>query len=34
MEKTALAENHPKYGFRKLFMRLRNQGFSWNHKRV
>ena len=33
-ELSALAEKHPKYGFRKLFMRLRNQGFSWNHKRV
>jgi len=33
-ELSALDEKHPKYGFRELFMRLRNQVFSWNHKRV
>ena len=31
---SALAEKHPRYGFRKLFTRLRNQGYGWNHKRV
>jgi len=29
-----LAEKHPKYGFRKLFKRMRNLGHGWNHKRV
>ena len=29
-----LAQKHPRYGFRKLFKRLRNQGYGWNHKRV
>jgi putative transposase len=31
---SALAHKHPRYGFRKLFKRLRHQGYSWNHKRV
>jgi putative transposase len=31
---SALAQKHPRYGFRKLFKRLRNQGYGWNHKRV
>ncbi|MEL6626942.1 MAG: IS3 family transposase [Bacteroidota bacterium] len=31
---SALSDNHPKYGFKKLFHMLRNQGFEWNHKRV
>ena len=31
---TLLAENHPRYGFMKLFQLLRKQGLQWNHKRV
>lgn len=33
-ELVALAAKHPCYGFRKLFKRLRNLGYVWNHKRV
>ena len=29
-----LSENHPSYGFRKMFYSLRNQGYSFNHKKV
>lgn len=29
-----LAEQHPTYGFRKLFAYIRRAGHSWNHKRV
>jgi putative transposase len=29
-----LADNHPAYGFRKLFSYLRRAGHQWNHKRV
>jgi len=29
-----LAEQHPSYGFRKLFACIRRSGHSWNHKRV
>lgn len=29
-----LAERKPRWGFRKMFHRLRNQGYGWNHKRV
>ncbi len=29
-----LAENHPRWGFGKMFNWLRNQGHHWNHKRV
>jgi putative transposase len=29
-----LAEEHPTYGFRKLFAYLRRSGHSWNHKKV
>ena len=29
-----LAERQPRWGFKKMFDRLRNQGFPWNHKRV
>jgi putative transposase len=30
----ALVEKHPSYGFRKLYVLLRRQGYRWNHKRV
>ena len=30
----ALAERFPRYGFAKLFCKLRRQGHKWNHKRV
>lgn len=30
----ALAEHHPRFGFRKLFVLLRKSGHPWNHKRV
>lgn len=29
-----LAEQHPRFGFRKLFILLRKAGNTWNHKRV
>lgn len=29
-----LAENHPRWGFGKMYHWLRNQGHEWNHKRV
>jgi len=29
-----LTEQHPTYGFRKLFAYIRRSGHSWNHKRV
>lgn len=29
-----LAQEHPTYGFRKMFRMLRHQGRLWNHKRV
>ena len=29
-----LAERHPRFGFRKLFILLRKAGYPWNHKRV
>ena len=29
-----LASKYKRYGFRKLFCKLRRQGFSWNHKKV
>lgn len=31
---SVLAQKHPRYGFRKLFKRLRLSGYPWNHKRV
>jgi putative transposase len=34
MELQALAEQHPSYGFRKLFSYLKRRGHAWNHKRV
>jgi hypothetical protein len=29
-----LAEDHPRWGLRKMHLWLRNNGFSWNLKRV
>ena len=29
-----LAERHPRFGFRKLFILLRKAGHPWNHKKV
>jgi putative transposase len=29
-----LTNKHKRYGFRKIFIKLRKQGFAWNHKRV
>jgi putative transposase len=29
-----LADKHPTYGFWKMYHRLRNKGYKWNHKRV
>lgn len=29
-----LADQHPRWGFHKMFAWLRNQGHAWNHKRV
>jgi putative transposase len=29
-----LAEQHPTYGFKKMFHLLRSRGYTWNHKRV
>lgn len=29
-----LAERYPRYGFRKLFVKVRGRGHRWNHKRV
>lgn len=31
---STLAQKYPRYGFRKLFKRLRLSGYLWNHKRV
>lgn len=31
---TELAERHPRFGFRKLFVLLRKSGHPWNYKRV
>lgn len=28
------AQKHPRNGFRKIFLRIRNAGYGWNHKRV
>jgi putative transposase len=28
------AQKHPRNGFRKLYLRIRNAGYTWNHKRV
>ncbi len=29
-----LSEKHTRYGFKKLFCKIRRLGFGWNHKRV
>lgn len=29
-----LADQHPRWGFKKLYYALRNAGYGWNHKRV
>ncbi len=29
-----LADQYPRYGFRKLFVLIRTKGYRWNHKRV
>lgn len=31
---TELADKHRRYGFKKLFNKIRRRGYSWNHKRV
>lgn len=33
-ELTVLAERHKRYGFGKIFSKIRKAGFVWNHKRV
>jgi len=34
IELEAIAERKPRWGFKKMFAYLKNQGFRWNHKRV
>jgi putative transposase len=34
LELIKMAERYPRYGFRKLFVKLRQSGFEWNHKKV
>lgn len=29
-----LAERKPRWGFKKMYDYLKNQGYGWNHKRV
>lgn len=34
LELLKMAERYPRYVFRKLFVKLRQSGFGWNHKKV
>jgi putative transposase len=29
-----LAEKHIRWGFRKMYDKLKNEGYRWNHKRI
>ena len=29
-----LAQKHPRNGFKKMYLRIRNNGYTWNHKKV
>lgn len=29
-----LVQKHPRNGFKKLYFRIRNLGYDWNHKRI
>lgn len=30
---SGLSQDHPGYGFKKMYHSLRNQGYLWNHKK-